>query len=289
MYSKVLVPLDGSRLAEQIVPYAAVFAQAYGVPIELLKITDPDAREPFWPPSPDKDYLTEYASKLFPPSLRITSVEEQGKPAEVIVDRAKADLACLIAMATHGLSGLRRWFLGSIASKVVQTTRNPLLLVRTVEQDRAPAAVSLRSVLVPLDGSALAEAILPHVIDLARRLALDVHLVRVFALPLDTYVVGDAVYIGDLPERRRAIQEDIVRYLETVAEKLKASGLTRIVTSALEGDSASEIIEVARTTPDSLIAMCTHGRSGPSRWVLGSVSEKVIHGSRDPVLIVRPQ
>jgi nucleotide-binding universal stress UspA family protein len=104
MYTKILVPLDGSSLAEQILPYARVFAEAYGIPMELLRVSDPDIRTPFLPPLPANEYLRRIAGPL-PKSLRVACVEESGKTAEVIVERAKSDPACIIAMATHGMSG----------------------------------------------------------------------------------------------------------------------------------------------------------------------------------------
>ena len=132
MYTKVLIPLDGSSLAEQILPYARFFAEAYGIPMELLRVSDPDIRTPFWPPLPAKEYLQEVAGAL-PRSLEVDCVEESGKPAEVIVERAKGDPACIIAMATHGMSAARRWLLGSVAEKVIHHSRDPVLVIRPTE------------------------------------------------------------------------------------------------------------------------------------------------------------
>jgi nucleotide-binding universal stress UspA family protein len=153
MYRKILVPLDGSNFSEQVLPYAHVFADAYRAPVELLRITDPDARPPFWPPQPDDRYLEEIAAQHFRSSVHVTTVAAIGKPAEVIVDHAKDDPSCLIAMATHGLSGPRRWLIGSVASKVIQTAANPLLLIRPIEGADFAAPVRLDTVFVPLDGS----------------------------------------------------------------------------------------------------------------------------------------
>jgi nucleotide-binding universal stress UspA family protein len=180
MYTKILVPLDGSSFSEQILPYARVFAEAYGIPLKLLRVNDPDIRPPFWPQLPGREYLKQVAGRYLPASLRIDHIEESGKPAEIIVDRAKSDPACLIAMATHGLSGARRWLLGSVASKVAHTTTNPLLFIRPAEGQDAATPVELKTVFVPLDGSGLAEKILPHVIALAKTMKLEVHLLRVY-------------------------------------------------------------------------------------------------------------
>lgn len=288
MYTKILVPLDGSSLAEQILPYARVFAEAFGIPMELLRVSDPDIRTPFWPPLPAKEYLQQIAAPL-PKSLRVDSVEESGKPAEVIVERAKSDPACIIAMATHGMSGARRWLLGSVASRVAHTTTNPLLFIRPAEAGEQAGRPELKIVFVPLDGSGLAEKILPHVVELAKRMKLEVHLVRAYTLPADAYIVGDGVYMQALAQQREVIQKEAEEYLAGKIEQLRAEGLDHVVSTAIEGDPAGEIIDLAQRTPNNLIAMSSHGKSGIAQWVLGSVAEKVIHHSRDPVLVIRPQ
>lgn len=288
MYKKILVPLDGSKLAEQILPYARTFAEAYEIPVELLWVSDPDIRTPFWPPLPSREYLKETSANYLS-SLRVEQTETTGKPAAVIVDRAAADPGCLIAMATHGLSGIRRWVLGSVTSKVVQTATNPLLLIRPAETGEPASQIQLKTMFVPLDGSGLAESILPHVVALAKKMQLEVHLLRVYSLPVNSYLIGDGVYVDHLPKRKEALQKEAETYLEGKTEKLRAEGLNRVVSTAIEGDAAGEIIDLACRTPDNLLAMSTHGRSGVGRWMLGSVAEKVIQNSRDPVLIVRPK
>jgi nucleotide-binding universal stress UspA family protein len=288
MYNKILVPLDGSELAEQILAYTRVLAEVYGVPTELLRVSDPDIRPPFLPPLPARDYFKQVSTKYFPPAARVTHIEEYGKPAEVIVERAQNDPACLIAMATHGLSGLRRWLLGGVASKVVQIARNPLLLIRPGESHDPVSQAQLKTIFVPLDGSSVAEKIFPHVVALAKKLALEVQLLRVYDLPLDPYVVGDGLYTGDIPKRREAIRQEVEGYLDTKTQELRSEGLRDVTYLAIEGDPAGEIIDLACRTPNNLIAMTTHGRGGVGRWVLGSVTEKVVHHSRDPVLIIRP-
>lgn len=288
MYSKILVPLDGSSLAEQILPYVRMIVDTYGVPVELLRVNDPDRRAEFLPPPTPGKYLKGIAAASLPASFRVDCTEASGKPAEVIVERAKGDRGCLIAMATHGLSGARRWLLGSVASRVAHTTTNPLLFIRPLEGQQATAQIELKVVFVPLDGSGLAEKILPDVITLARKMRLEVHLVRIYALPADAYVVGDGVYMQALTQQREAMKAEVETYLEGKVEELRAEGLDQVLSTAIEGDPAGEIIDLACRTPNNLVAMSSHGRSGIKQWVLGSVAEKVIHHSRDPVLVIRP-
>jgi nucleotide-binding universal stress UspA family protein len=285
MYKKILVPLDGSRLAEQALPYACLLAGAYGAAVTLLRVSDPDARLPFSASQSASDYLNYTAASLQP--LSVASVEKIGKPAEVIVDSAMADSDCLIAMATHGVTGPRRWFLGSVASKVVQSAANPLLLIRPVENGLPPATIALKRVVVPLDRSGLAEKVLPHVASLARKLKLEVQLVRAYALPPNAYLVADGVIDQGPAQFRSSMHEECEKYLDGKVAGLRADGVDPVSATMIEGDAANEIVELAAGSPQSLIAMSTHGRSGVGRWVLGSVAEKVVQHSRAPVLLIR--
>ena len=284
MSSKILVPLDGSKLAEQVLPYAQLLAGAYGVGITLLRVTDPDARLPFTANQSASDYLKYTATTLKP--LAVDAVEKIGLPAEVIVDSAKGDADCLIAMATHGMTGPRRWLLGSVASKVVQTAANPILLIR-VTPDMAPSRlIALKRVIVPLDGSGLAEKVLPYARVLASKLNLDMQLVRTYNLPPDAYVVADGVIDQGPATYRESLHEESEKYLDGKVAGLRADGCASVSAHVIEGDPASEIVDLA-SAPQSLIAMSTHGRSGVGRWALGSVAEKVVQHTRAPVLLFR--
>ena len=210
MYNKILVPLDGSKLAEQVLPYARLLADAYGAVMTLLMVADPNTRPPFSMRQTVGDYLKYMAASLQP--LSVKSVEKIGKPAEVIVDSAKEDADCLIAMATHGVTGLRRWFMGSVASKVAQSAANPILLIRPVEDGLPPASITLKQVIVPLDGSGLAEKVLPHVASLARKLKLEVLLVRAYELPLNAYVVANGMIDQGPAQFHRELRAECERY-----------------------------------------------------------------------------
>ena len=122
-FKKVLAPLDGSELAEQILPYIRRLTEACELSVELLRVNDPESMTPYSPALADDEYLKRTAQKYFSSTTRIATSVKLGKPAEVIVDEAQSDRRNLIAMATHGISGIRRWLLGSVASKVVQSAK----------------------------------------------------------------------------------------------------------------------------------------------------------------------
>ncbi len=288
MYSKISVPLDGSKLAEQILPYVDALAAPFNLPVELFTVSDPDARPPFWPPQVGKGYLQDVCNKYFPSPARAAYHVEIGEPADVIVEHNRADPACLIAMATHGMSGLRRWLVGSVASKVIQRAVNPLLLIRPVEGADPETPVKFTTVIVPLDGSALAEKILPCVVTLAKTLKLEVQLIRMYEQPRNAYVVAAGVIAQGADQFREEMQKEAELYLDGKVDQLRGEGLDNVIATAIGGDAAGEIVDIARRTEQNLIAMCSHGRSGVGRWLLGSVTEKVVQHSKDPVLVIRP-
>ena len=285
MYKKILVPLDGSKLAEQVMPYARLLANAFGAAVTLLRVSGPDAQLPFSSSQSASDYLEYTAASLRP--LPVASVEKIGNPAEVIVETAKDDADCLIAMVTHGVTGPGRWILGSIASKVVQSAVNPVLLIRAVENALPSEPTALKRVIVPLDGSGLAETVLPHVMTLASKLKLEVQLVRVYSPPFNAYVVAEGAIAQRPAQVLKEAQEQSENYLDGKVAGLLANGFNAVSAAVVEGDAAHEIVELAISSPQSMIAMSTHGRSGIGRWVLGSVAEKVVQHSRAPVLLIR--
>jgi len=192
-------------------------------------------------------------------------------------------------MATHGRSGLDRWLLGSVAEKVLRAASNPTLVVRAKEE-KNPAweMATLKSVVVPLDGSELAENVLPSVEELAKKLDLEVTLLGVYGVPYGASSAGEGFYTTtQIKAFIGGLRAETLAYLEKKAAELKSKGLDKVSFVAKEGLAADEIISTARRSPDNLIAMCTHGRAGVTRWMLGSVTETVVRHSGGPVLVLR--
>jgi nucleotide-binding universal stress UspA family protein len=145
----------------------------------------------------------------------------------------------------------------------------------------------MKSIVVPLDGSNLAETVLPEVVELAKKINLEVILTRAYELPMSAYYGTEDAYLVNYEAFHKQIRDEAGGYLENKVGELKGLGLDKVSSVLLEGSGAEEIITLARTTPENLIAMCSHGRSGVQRWVLGSVTEKVVRHSGDPVLVIR--
>jgi nucleotide-binding universal stress UspA family protein len=285
IYNRILVPLDGSKLAEGVLPYVRLLGSALKLPVDLMHVNDPETVAPFPHPMHGHDYLKEVAAS-FTTSLAVNCHVENGRAADVIVDRASG-AGTLITMATHGRSGAQRWLLGGVAQKVLQASTNPLFLIRPREETLA-RDVRLNTLVLPLDGSHLAEKIFPHVIYLANRLRLEVVLIRTYTLPTTGYFLATGISppaIGELGEK---IKGDATDYLQAKVEELQAEGVEKASFVAIEGKGPEEIIDLARKTANNMVAMSTHGRSGIGRWVLGSVTDRVVCYSGDPVLVIRP-
>lgn len=293
MYSHILVPVDGSRLSEAVLPSAVAMATAMHASMELLHVVGKDKDSP--------DHISEYLMGLSRKASVSTDVRvsvEAGNPVETIVSRATGQKGTLVAMSTRGNSGVKRWLLGSTAARVLENLSSPLLLLKPTEElpsEQWPPA-EFQRIQVPLDGSRLAEAILPHVVAVAQSMHLDVELLRVYSLPVTATMPaysGAAGYAGEeqaaLTEKvMESLKEEAESYLKNRKQELTAKGVKNVACLALQGDTAGQIIDTAQETPASLIAMSTHGSSGVIRHVLGSIADRVVRHSGNPVLLIRP-
>jgi nucleotide-binding universal stress UspA family protein len=303
MYTRMLIPLDGSNLAENVLPYARALAGALGLRIDLLSVVESldSARTAHAGHMRPVDSVLEaamragehYLQDVVAPSFTGIGVDhcfvEQGNPGTIIIEKAARDKGTLIGMATRGRSGIRRWVLGSVAEKVLRGAANPLLLVRGDEEGKSDGVASLKSIIVPLDGSTRAEAVLPHAIEVAKKLRLEIVLTRAYQIPVYAFPGADAAYYPNVDVLMTSLREETKDYLEAKANEVRGKGIEKVSSIPLVGSGAEEIIDLARETPDNFVAMSTHGRSGVDRWVLGSVTEKVVRHSGDPVLIVRAE
>ena len=299
MHSKILVPLDGSKTAEKVLPCARYLSAKFKIPLELLTAIDiADIGAHISPENTrhldtiitdglrrSESYLRSVAGTFH--GIDVKCTVEKGRSADMIIEKGAADKAMLIAMATHGRSGLDRFLLGSVAEKVLRGSANPLLLVRASEEAKAERAAGFRTIIVPLDGSEVAERILPAVADMAKLLATEVILFRSYQVPYMAYAGDEAVYAVNYEEMIAGVRDKSKDYIEKKAGEVRSLGVEKVSGLAREGLAGDEIITLGNQTPDALIAMCSHGRSGVKRWVLGSIAETVVRHSNGPVLVVR--
>lgn len=297
MYTRILLPLDGSKTAEQVMPWALTLADRFKLPVELLTVVDVGRFLTSVEGARRFDTLVEQSSRQGKAYLERISGRfvgrvvkrsvEQGTAAELIIEKAAADKSTLIAMTTHGRSGLNRWLLGSVAEKVLRGSTNPLLLVRAISGGRTQGEAPLKSIMVPLDGSKLAEGVLPTGAKIAAKLDLEIVLFRAYTNPFSPFSGGSGPYAVNLDELMQQVRNEAGDYLEAKVAELRKQGIEKISYLLREGDAAEEIVAMAKDSSQTLIVMSSHGRSGLSRWALGSVTETVVRHSNNPVLILR--
>jgi nucleotide-binding universal stress UspA family protein len=232
-------------------------------------------------------YLDEKAKEIGSKAIRVSSTIVDGAPAEVLsaYGARPADTGDLIALSTHGRGGLGRFFLGSVTDRILQSAATPLLIVRP-KDDGIVHAAQLASLIVPLDGSALAETILPVVIEVARGLSLRVNLVQIVPVGSVMYGGVESMYAGNLLQE---MQDSAEAYLERIAENLRVEGLLVDKQVMLHHHAGAGVVDLAKDLGGSLIAISTHGRTGFDRWMLGSVTDHVVRTGGSPVLVVRPE
>lgn len=297
MHEKIVVPLDGSEVAEVALPYAEELAGRLGSAVTLLHVCesadDPNRRMHQMYLEKLVDATKQGAESYMPSSergkreVRVQTAMLTGNPAEEIIRYAEKEEAGLVIMATHGRSGIGRWALGSVADKIVRSAAQPVLLIRA---RGASAGVRARKmlgrVLIPLDGSKEGETALPCIAALVTSLSTEVTLLQVLALGYQTMTAQGYEYVIYPAQQTEADRVRAKGYLDGVAGCLKQPGMT-VKSEVKFGNAADEIIKTADEINADLVAMATHGRSGLGRWVLGSVADRVLRSGNKPLLLVR--
>ncbi len=303
MLERILVPLDGSPLAEGILAQLRPLLMRRDAEVQLLRVVPFPTSMRAYDTSlraeahlEAKRYLSGIEKVLADKGVSVRSTVRDGAVAEEVLDIAARESATMIAMSTHGRSGVARWVLGSVAEKVIRASKVPVLLMRSFAG--APAAPApkeeraFRKILVPLDGSETSMAVLPSAAELAKLYDATVLLLYVeetVFYPPGSFagaMVGLPVVPPPEPDAPRGGGESTLKY---AADKLASAGVREIITLTSGGDPAVQILELAARKMADVIAMATHGRTGLTRWVLGSVTEKVLRASTLPMLVVRAE
>jgi nucleotide-binding universal stress UspA family protein len=309
MYRHILVPLDGSELAEVVFPYVIDIAIKFNAKVSPFYVIDPGDSTPY---TIHQAYISSASATII---KQVNEIKEkydeekaktilvnvsgdliEGYPADEILKKADAHKVDLIILATRGKSGVNRLALGSVTEKILRTSRVPVLLVRADHSTQIPYCKwPSRTLLVPLDGSELAESVLPHVETLIKQYAtehINIVLLHVFGPPITPEYFFKAnvkprssKYVEQLTS---LVKREYKEYLSKIEKQLK-SFTTHVHSEILIGDAASMIVEHAYLNPFSIIIMATHGKAASSRWTSGSVTDKVLHASSNPILLIRSQ
>lgn len=317
MFHHLLVPLDGSSRAELALPIAARLARALGATLTILRVVPPSedliwqavgplhdaarVREDEWVHA--EAYLQRITASKMLEGLQVVPIVTGGNAAQRILIEAQAKPTDLIILCSHGEAGFKRWRYGSVSLKVVRQSSVPVLLLRPVADGMVALTHALPQqvrVLVPLDGSHLAEEALAPALALTEALSAPqagwLHLIGI--VPLFT---PELTTPGKIKAAVEAGQEYLASVQRRLLEQTTAahSNVTIASSVAMREDVAHALVELAEIGDSmeqreglpafDVIAMATHGRSGLAHWVMGSVTERVLDGSRLPMLIVRPQ
>lgn len=304
MYTRIVVPVDGSPFSEQALPAALPLARRAGATVELVRVHTPLWPDPIsWMPyapemiegweseatEAEERYLRELAERIAGETgLRPAWTLLCGNVVVAIEDLVRRSGADLVALTTHGRGGLARAWLGSVADGLLRHLEVPMLLVHAGEAAVAPGTeLRLQRILVPLDGSTVAEAAVEPALALARVVGGSLTLLSVVVpfFPPGSLAVAStmppAIEIEPMIDQANA-------YLAGVAERLRTESLTVHTHVSLHTNPGTAILDFAAEHGMELVALSTRGRGGVSRLVLGSVADKVIRGSSVPVLVRRP-
>jgi nucleotide-binding universal stress UspA family protein len=304
MAEGVIVPLDGSPLGETVLPYAKRLAAALGLEVTLLRVVEPTAKElrryaagEKRPQIPEggkeaRAYLDKAGRYFQGSGVTVSTQVVTGVPAVEIIAAGEKDPASYIIMPTHGRSGVRRWLIGSVADKVIQFAVNPLFIMHPAAKSPLAPEAGLSAVIVALDGSSVAEEVLPQVKRLAKALGLRVTLLQATPSLADA-AKWNTAYMGapvvDYATIVEDMAKDAAKYLESIAARLRTAGIKDVRESVVQGDAASAIITAGEGSHGSFVAMTTRGRTGLKRTLLGSVADRVVRHGGTPVLLVRPK
>ena len=312
MFSRILLASDGSPTSRAVSPYVSWLARSVGAGVIVIRATPdrgailravaldldaddlggssfryPDASRldevGAWLRSRAEQAVEREAVALRQQGVAVSVRVVEGDPAEVIAGQDDQAEDTLIAMATHGRSGVERWFVGGVTAKVVRESRTPVLALRPHEGTDPPAESD--GIVVPLDGSQRAEAALPLAEELAVKLGLPLTLVRSVSLSGLGYgfVEDGPTQYADLAGSAERIATD---YLALIAEGVRAQGVREVVELVADRSPDDAIMDVAGGDGMKLVVMTTHGRTGLNRMVLGSVTDRVLRRGSGPVLIV---
>jgi nucleotide-binding universal stress UspA family protein len=291
----VLIPLDGSPLAEHSLTYLPSLAKLGDVALHLLSVLDETEEIHDLSSSEvverERNVLTTYLDQtvggiedLY--GLKAAVEVQAGVPGDVIQKRVEALSPDLLVISTHGRSGISRWRHGSVAAKLLHGATCPILVVgpRAAEHGdwrEGEAVADFNSILVPLDGSELAEGALTTAAEIAQQFGSRLHLVRA----VRARVASDPAPPADSAELTNQMEQGAASYLAKVRDRLRVGG--GVVTGVRMGAAATELEEYISKEKIDLVVMTSHGRSGLVRAALGSVTDRLTGNGRAPVLVVR--
>ena len=277
MFEKIIVPLDGSKLAEVALPYAEELGVKAGADIVLFTVLDPGEAheyEKYYNYAKKIKEVTEYHSRKYFESkkdeaIKVMTVTRTDNPAEGIIKYARLKGFPLIIMASHGRSGISRWTVGSVADTVVRSSSfQPVMLIRAKHSHSDIRDKRLiKKALVPLDGSARSESVVPYIMEMASSLQMELTFFQVVLETNHTYIDAEA-------------------YLQSVCIKYEDKSVNTNYKINV-GAIAENIIDFADEFTFDIVAMSTRGASKNDVLSIGSIAQKVFLGGNTPLLLIK--
>jgi nucleotide-binding universal stress UspA family protein len=297
MFEHILIPLDGSGLAECVLPHGLSIARALDARATILQVIEPpegssrskaiDPLEWSYRQAEAKTYLEEVSTRLHAAGLPAEQALLEGDPAERVIDHSQACRADLIALSSHGRSGLSGWNVSSVVQKILARARVSILLIPAYHSAGVElAGLRYKRILVPLDGSQRAECVIPVVTALAAKhgsQAVFVHVVHKPELPRRAPPSQEEQNLADsLTDHNR---REAGHYLQELRSRLSLAGAE---VRLLASENVAETLQQLALDDDiDLVVLSAHGYSGGTRWAYGSVTSSFIMYGTRPLLIIQ--
>ncbi len=287
-YKKIMVPLDGSELAEKALPYVKSIAGLKKSNVTLFAVSLTvfvDRRDHLF-----ASYVEAKAKELNEEGIKATAATSYGDVTREILKYANNHKMDLIIMATHGYSRAKQWMFGSITQKILYGTEIPVLLVKP----KSPiVSAEFNRILVPVDGSPFSESTFPYVVGLTKNTNKETLLLHICEPPIvPSY--GSRPINPTWKKNRDDMWDEMAKlsttYLKKTTAALKNKGIkvkSRVI-KAQTGEVAKTIMQVSKEENIDLIISAIQGRSGVSRWAYGSIARKIVEESSQPILLIRP-
>ncbi len=301
MFEKILLPLDGSELAEAAVPYVSDLAGQLDAEVFLLHVCPPEHQQYL---HMHQIYMNSIADNL---RARIEQLSEgkrkakvqseaiSGEATKIIFDYVKLKDISMVAITNYGSSGFRPWAIGNVADKIIRGVGVATLLVKIKDRNlKTDQKVSIKKILLPLDSSDASKISVQYAVPLAKKLNAGITLFSMthtsYAQNINGAGMGTAMGAGigvNWDAIDAAAKKYTEEYLETVEVDIRKEGVAVDHVSNIGLDAAYEILELEKKIPADLIVMATRGRSSIARWALGSVAEKVLREGTQPILMIK--
>ncbi len=298
MIHHILVPLDGSELAECVLPHLVAIAPVTGARITLIHVLERtlsqngnasliDPLSWHMHKQESQSYLDRIAERLQDLNLQIEQVILEGNPAEVLIEFARNNAVDLFVLSTHGRTGLSEWNVSSVVQKILLRSYKSILLVRAYTGLQADE-IRYKRLFLAIDGSARAEYILPYAMNLAQSHGSNVILGTVIQRPqaIQRFPLSeeDSAWIQQFAERN---QQDASHYLEQMTTQFSLKGLSAAANITISDNALGSVYDMVEESKADLVMISAHGHSGERRWPYGSIAAGLIAYGRTPLMILQ--